>query len=136
MPKQSRGDTCCPGLLRRRCAAPRNDVVGTTAFALRASAVLAVSLQEVVPGQTEAADGCAFGQASMWPVPVVTVKPDRELAAALIRVFEGGGVGLLAQRGLDKALGLSVGLGRVGLGSQVFDAEARTCASEVFCPIA
>jgi hypothetical protein len=46
--------------------------------------VLSVSLQEVVPCQAEAADGCAFGQASMRPVPIISVEPDRELTAALI----------------------------------------------------
>jgi hypothetical protein len=57
-----------------------NILVGTRREARR----LAVKLQETVVGQSEAADGRAFGQASMGPVPVVTVEPDWELLAALV----------------------------------------------------
>ena len=37
----------------------------------------------------------------------------------------GVGVGPFAQAGLDEALGLAVGLGRIGLGPNVFEAQPR-----------
>jgi len=51
-------------------------------------------------------------------------------------VFERRCVGPFAQSCLDEALGLSIGLGRVGLGSQMFDAKACASAGEVLCAIA
>jgi adenylate cyclase len=38
-------------------------------------AALAVKPQEVVPGQTDSADGWLTCEASMWPVPVVAMEP-------------------------------------------------------------
>jgi hypothetical protein len=37
--------------------------------------VLAVKLQDVVPGQSESADRCLFAEASMRSVPVVAMQP-------------------------------------------------------------
>src|SRR5690606_17675772 len=45
---------------------------------------LVVKPQEVVPGQSESADRCHFGEASMGPVPVVAMQPRGEGVAALI----------------------------------------------------
>src|ERR1700689_2969298 len=56
-------------------------------------------------------------------MPVVAVKPARQLSGAGSRSFVGCGVGPFAQAGLNEALGLSVGFGRVGFGPQVLDLE-------------
>jgi hypothetical protein len=56
-------------------------------------------------------------------MPVVAVKPARQLSGAVFRSFVGCGVGPFAQAGLNEALGLSVGFGRVGPGPQVLDLE-------------
>jgi ribose-phosphate pyrophosphokinase len=45
---------------------------------------LGVKPQEVVPGQAETADGWLLFKASMWPVPVVAMKPGQERLAALV----------------------------------------------------
>ena len=65
-------------------AEERSDEAVPTRGHARPSARLAVSLQEVVPGQAEAADGWTLGQASMGPMPIVTMEPDWELLATLI----------------------------------------------------
>src|ERR1700691_5998257 len=59
----------------------------------------------------------------MGAMPVVAVKPARQLSGAVFRSFVGCGVGPFAQAGLNEALGLSVGFGRVGPGTQVLDLE-------------
>src|SRR5262245_27279129 len=45
---------------------------------------LDVKPQEVIPGQSEAADRCLFGEASMGPMPIVAMQPIGELGAALL----------------------------------------------------
>ena len=67
----------------------------------------------------------------MRSVPVVSVKPDGQLAGAFAGVGIGPGVGPFAQRGLDEAVGLSVGSGRIGLGADVADLEALAGCGEV-----
>src|ERR1700735_346947 len=59
----------------------------------------------------------------MRSMPVVAVKPARQLSGAVFRGFVGSCVGPFAQAGLNEALGLSVGFGRVGFGPQVLDLE-------------
>ena len=44
---------------------------------------LAVEHQQVVLGQVQSADGCIGIQATMRPVPVVPVQPERQLVGAL-----------------------------------------------------
>jgi hypothetical protein len=56
-------------------------------------------------------------------MPVVAVKPERELVGAMIGGWVGLGVGPLAQACLNEALGLSVGLGGVRPGAQMLDFE-------------
>jgi hypothetical protein len=48
----------------------------------------------------------------MRPVPIVASEPDRQLCGAAVGV----GIGPFAKRGLDEALGLSVGARRIGPG--------------------
>ena len=45
---------------------------------------LAVERQQVVPGQAESTDGWHGIDTAMGPVPVVAVKPDRQIGATLI----------------------------------------------------
>src|SRR5436190_3793384 len=49
----------------------------------------------------------------MWPMSVVAMEPMDQLSGALIGVVVGTRVSPFAQRGLDEALGLAIGLGRV-----------------------
>src|SRR6202161_1313346 len=59
----------------------------------------------------------------MGAMPVIAVKPNGQLGGALLGCVVGSGGSPLAQAGLNEALGLSVGLGRVGFGAQVLDRE-------------
>src|SRR5258708_18138243 len=66
----------------------------------------------------------------MRSVPIVAMEPSRQVFGSVIGVGVCGGVGPLAQRGLDEALGFSVGLGRIGFGPDVLQAEAFAGAGE------
>jgi len=66
----------------------------------------------------------------MGSVPIVAVEPCWQVVASLAGVFESGGVGPFAERGLSEALGLAVGLGCVGLGADVPDSETFAGALE------
>jgi hypothetical protein len=57
---------------------------GSRRFPDAATNVLIVKLQEVVPGQTESADGCLFAEASMRSMPVVAMQPKWKIALSLI----------------------------------------------------
>ena len=56
-------------------------------------------------------------------VPVVEVVPDWQGGTALIRVLVSAAVGPFAQRRLDEAFGLAVGLRPVGAGELLSDAQ-------------
>ena len=84
---------------------------------------LAVKMQDVVPGQAEAADGCLLCEASMGPVPVIAMQPYRQGAVSLFGVIEGSCVGPFSEHCLNEAFGLAVGLRRVRLGGEMLDAE-------------
>ena len=85
---------------------------------------LAVESQQVVPGQTEPADRYLALQATMRSVPVVSVEPDGQLVGAVIGGGICLGIGPFAQRSLDEAFGLAVGLRGVWPGVDVLEAEA------------
>jgi hypothetical protein len=72
---------------------------------------LAVEPQQVVLGQAKAADGWPCADTAMRPVPIVAVKPLRQLGGAFVGGVVGAGIGPFAQAGLDEALGLTVRLG-------------------------
>lgn len=95
-----------------------------------------MKLQEVVPGRGESADRCLFAEAGMGPVPVVAMQPYGKLAASMVGVLVGAGVGPFSQRGLDEALGFSIGLRRVGPGPDRLDAEPFAGAGKCFRAIA
>ena len=59
-------------------------------------------------------------------MPVVEVIPEGQDSAPLIRVEIGVTVGPFAQGGLDEALGLAIGLGAIGAGEFLADAQAAT----------
>jgi hypothetical protein len=59
----------------------------------------------------------------MGAMPGIAVEPSGQRGGAFFRGAVRPGVSPLAQAGLDEALGLSVGLGRVGFGPQVLDFE-------------
>src|SRR4051812_10968507 len=63
-------------------------------------------------------------------MPVVSVQPDRQRSGAVVRGGVGLSVGPFAQGGLDKALGLAVCLGRIGLGPDVLETEIAAGAAE------
>ena len=66
----------------------------------------------------------------MRPVPIVGVDPGLELLGSLGGGGIGACVGPFPQRGLDEALGLAVGLGCVGPGSDVLELEPFAGAIE------
>src|SRR5882757_3178288 len=66
----------------------------------------------------------------MGPMPIVSVQPDRKLLGTAIGCWIGLSVGPLPERGLDEALSLAVGFGRIGLGADVFDAEVPASVTE------
>src|SRR3954453_6309445 len=63
-------------------------------------------------------------------MPVVWVQPDRQRTGAVVRGGVGLSVGPFAQSGLDEALGFAVGLGRIGLGPDVLEAEIAAGRAE------
>jgi hypothetical protein len=77
---------------------------------------LAVKPQEVVLGQSESADRRLRIYTAVGPMPVVLVQPDWKLVGAPVGCEIGFGLGPFPQRGLNEALGLAVGFGRVGPG--------------------
>ena len=106
---------------------------------------LAVTLQEVIPGQVEAAVayyqrlgvtvtrvmtdngyGWFLGKASMRPMPIIVVLPSRQIILSLIRVFKFSGIGPFANSGLDKPLGLTIGLQRIWPGPDMLYPELFT----------
>jgi hypothetical protein len=52
-------------------------------------------------------------------MPIIAMQPERQLGASLLGGVEGGGIGPFAQRCLDEALGLAIGLRGIGLGADV-----------------
>src|SRR4051812_35788962 len=66
----------------------------------------------------------------MGSVPIVGVGPRLELARAVLRGGVGPGIGPFSEGGLDEALGLAVGLGRVGSGFDVLEFEPVAGARE------
>ena len=59
-------------------------------------------------------------------MPVVAMKPAREMVGAVSGRVEGGGISPLAQGGLDKAFGLAIGARGIGSGKNVLEAELAT----------
>src|SRR4051812_15310951 len=66
----------------------------------------------------------------MVPMPVVAVQPERQCGGSVVRSWVGLSVGPFAQGGLDEALSLAVCLGRIGLGSDVLEAEIAAGGAE------
>lgn len=55
----------------------------------------------------------------MQAVPVVVMQPERQMLGAEVGGFIGARIGPFPQGSLDEALGLAVGLRRIGLGLQM-----------------
>src|SRR5215469_17635066 len=60
----------------------------------------------------------------MRAMPVVAVQPSWQLGRAFVRGVVGARISPLSQAGLNETLGLAIGLGRIGLGADVLEAEA------------
>ena len=86
--------------------------------------------QEVVPFKTRAADRWSMVEATMRPVPVVMVKPGKELVVALLGVLIQAGIGPFAKSGLDKSFGFTVGARGVGTGEVMAQAELNNSRVE------
>src|ERR1035438_8185803 len=67
----------------------------------------------------------------MRPLEVVVVGPRLEASITLLGVGPVFCIGPLAQRGLDEALGLAVGSGRVGSGAAVVELHLLACLAEL-----
>jgi hypothetical protein len=59
-------------------------------------------------------------------MPIILVRPNRQLGGSLIRGLIRSCVGPFAQRRLNEAFGFSVGFRRIGFGSQVLDLQSST----------
>jgi hypothetical protein len=68
-----------------------------------------VESQQVVLIQTRAADRWLAVETTMTAVPVVVVKPGRELSVAFLGVEVGADVDPLTKGGLDEPFGFAVG---------------------------
>ncbi len=66
----------------------------------------------------------------MRTVPIVAMEPERQLGASVVGGLIGMGVGPFPEGGLDKALCLAVGLGRVWPGADVLEAEIAAGIAE------
>src|SRR3989304_3922162 len=104
---------------------------GQEAVSTQAEYALAVEPQQVVLGEGEAADRHPAFYPGVRAMPVVSVQPDWELFGSTIRVRVGRSIGPFAQRGLNEAFGLAVGLGRVGPGADVLEVEIAAGVAEV-----
>jgi len=89
-----------------------------------------VESQQVVPIKTSAADGDSTVETTMRPMPVVVMKPGKELGITFLRVEIGAGVDPLAESGLDKPFGLAIGAGSVRTGEMVTEAECHDSSAE------
>jgi hypothetical protein len=56
-------------------------------------------------------------------MPIVVMQPERQFCGTVIGVWIGDGVGPFPECGLDEALGLAVGPGRVGFRADMPEAE-------------
>jgi len=66
----------------------------------------------------------------MRAMPVVTIEPVGQFSRALILGLISSRVGPFAKRGLDEALGLAVGLRRIGSGEDLAQTEALASGLE------
>ena len=85
---------------------------------------LAVEAHEVIEWKSESGNGRAEVEGMMRAMPVVVVKERLEAGGALVGVGVGVSVGPLAQRGLDEAFGLAIGLGSVRACEALLEAES------------
>ncbi len=64
-------------------------------------------------------------------MPVVAMEPAGKLISAMGGGVVGSGIGPFTNGGLDEALGLAVGLGSVGAGADMLEAELAAGGAEV-----
>src|SRR5215469_16627903 len=86
---------------------------------------LAVNCHEIVRGH-QATEGRSPVKRAMAALPIVVVEPDGQGLGPLSRTGVGATVRPLAQQGLDEALRLAVGPGRVGARAQMAQVPAAT----------
>lgn len=72
----------------------------------------------------------------MRTVPIVPMQPYGQFGGSVVRGRIGDGVGPFPESSLDEALGLAVGLGRIGLGPDMLEAEVSAGLGEGFRPVA
>ena len=94
-----------------------------SAVVLAVEASLDVVSQEVVVIEACSADGLMLIEASMRSMPVVLVGLWLERPASIFRVLVGACVGPFSERGLEEALGFSVGARCVGACAPVLELD-------------
>jgi len=82
-----------------------------------------VEAQEVVQWEAESGDRGAELEGVLRAMPVVVVEEGWEALGALVGVGVGVGIGPFAERGLDEAPGLAIGLWGRGPGEAMFEAK-------------
>ena len=95
------------------------------------SALPAMQSHKVVPGKSESADRCRVVETNVLAMPIVVVKPTRQVLFPLGRVFISEGIGPLAQRRLDKALSLSIGQRRIRTSEPMSDPQVSAHRGEL-----
>ena len=80
--------------------------------------------QEVIHVEAESGDGSFEMEGVVRAMPVIVVEEGMEALGALRGMGVGVGVSPLAEGGLDEALGLAIGLGSIGAGEAVLEAES------------
>ncbi len=69
-------------------------------------------------------------QGGVWAVEIVVMEVAREALGAVLAGVVGTGVGPFAGEGLDEAFGLAVGLGAIGSGEEMLEAELAAGAGK------
>ncbi len=67
----------------------------------------------------------------MWAGEVVMLEPGQQVLIAFFGIDPVADIGPFAKRGLDKALGLAVGAGRIGSRETVANAELRAALAKL-----
>jgi hypothetical protein len=91
---------------------------------------LALKLQEVVFGCLESGHQGMAADTCMRAVPVIMMGPLGQHGGALVGMAVDEAVGPFAQRRVDEAFGLAVGLGTVRFGEAVLELEDGAAGTE------
>src|SRR5882672_11522727 len=87
-------------------------------------------LRTLFTADPQSADGWIAVETAMRPTAIVVQEPGLQRRGAHFRLGIGADIGPFPQQGLDEAFGLAVGLGPIGSGSQVAQAQGAASVAE------